>query len=54
MNRPACSDRKKTGESGVEVTIVEKQSHLGGRTSTMVQDGFKFDVGPTFFSISRC
>jgi phytoene desaturase len=36
-------------KSGVEVTIVEKQDHVGGRTSTMVQDGFKFDVGPTFF-----
>ena len=35
--------------SGVQVTIVEKRSVVGGRTSTMEKDGFKFDVGPTFF-----
>ncbi len=36
-------------KSGVEVTVVEKRSVVGGRTSTMEKDGFKFDVGPTFF-----
>ena len=36
-------------KSGVQVTIVEKRSVVGGRTSTMEKDGFKFDVGPTFF-----
>lgn len=36
-------------KSGVEVTIVEKRNQVGGRTSTLVQDGFSFDVGPTFF-----
>jgi phytoene desaturase len=36
-------------KSGVQVTILEKRSHVGGRTSTIEQDGFKFDVGPTFF-----
>jgi phytoene desaturase len=36
-------------KSGVEVTIVEKRNQVGGRTSTLVQDGFNFDVGPTFF-----
>jgi phytoene desaturase len=36
-------------KSGVKVTIVEKRSEVGGRTSTLEQDGFKFDVGPTFF-----
>jgi phytoene desaturase len=35
--------------SGVKVTIVEKRSQVGGRTSTYEQDGFRFDVGPTFF-----
>jgi phytoene desaturase len=36
-------------KAGVEVTVVEKRGTVGGRTSTMEQDGFKFDVGPTFF-----
>jgi len=36
-------------KAGVEVTVVEKRGVVGGRTSTMEQDGFKFDVGPTFF-----
>jgi phytoene desaturase len=36
-------------KSGVDVTIVEKRNQVGGRTSTIVQDGFSFDVGPTFF-----
>ena len=35
--------------SGVKVTVVEKRSQVGGRTSTHEQDGFRFDVGPTFF-----
>ena len=36
-------------KSGVKVTVVEKRGVVGGRTSTIEQDGFKFDVGPTFF-----
>jgi phytoene desaturase len=36
-------------KSGVKVTVIEKSSHVGGRTSTVEQDGFKFDIGPTFF-----
>ncbi len=36
-------------KSGVQVTVVEKRSQVGGRTSTLEQDGFKFDIGPTFF-----
>lgn len=36
-------------KAGVEVTVLEKRSVVGGRTSTMEQDGFKFDIGPTFF-----
>jgi len=39
--------------SGVEVTIVEKRSHVGGRTSTFEQEGFRFDYGPTFFLYPR-
>lgn len=40
-------------QSGVDVTVVEKRSHVGGRTSTIRQDGFKFDTGPTFFLYPR-
>jgi phytoene desaturase len=36
-------------KAGLEVTVVEKRNTVGGRTSTMEQDGFKFDIGPTFF-----
>jgi phytoene desaturase len=36
-------------KAGVEVTVVEKRGTVGGRTSTMEADGFRFDVGPTFF-----
>ncbi len=39
--------------SGVRVTVVEKRDHVGGRTSTFEQDGFKFDYGPTFFLYPR-
>lgn len=40
-------------KSGVDVTILEKQSRVGGRTSTLAVDGFKFDTGPTFFLYPR-
>ena len=36
-------------KAGVEVTVIEKRDTVGGRTSTMEVDGFRFDVGPTFF-----
>ena len=40
-------------KSGVQVTVVEKRPDIGGRTSTIHQDGFKFDTGPTFFLYPR-
>lgn len=40
-------------KSGIEVTVVEKRSIVGGRTSTICADGFKFDTGPTFFLYPR-
>ena len=40
-------------KSGVQVTIVEKNPLPGGRTSTLQQDGFNFDIGPTFFLYPR-
>ncbi len=39
--------------SGLHVTVVEKHRRVGGRTSTVEQDGFKFDIGPTFFLYPR-
>jgi phytoene desaturase len=35
--------------AGCDVTVLERGSRAGGRTSTIEQDGFKFDRGPTFF-----
>ncbi len=40
-------------EAGVRVTVLEKQSWVGGRTATFTQDGFTFDIGPTFFLYPR-
>ncbi len=39
--------------SGVRVTVVEKHGRVGGRTGTLAQDGYKFDIGPTFFLYPR-
>lgn len=39
--------------SGVDVTIVERRGVIGGRTSTIEKQGFKFDSGPTFFLYPR-
>jgi len=39
--------------SGLQVTVVEKHGRVGGRTSTLEQDGFRFDIGPTFFLYPR-
>ncbi|MBW4026771.1 MAG: phytoene desaturase [Acidobacteria bacterium] len=40
-------------KSGVDVTVVEKRAVVGGRTSTIEQQGYKFDTGPTFFLYPR-
>ena len=37
---------------GFDVTIVEKHYQAGGRLNLLEKDGFKFDLGPTFFSMS--
>ncbi|NUY81931.1 phytoene desaturase [Flavobacterium sp. MAH-1] len=34
---------------GYDVTIVEKNSHVGGRARQMRRDGFVFDMGPTWY-----
>lgn len=40
-------------KAGADVTILEKQSWVGGRTATFEQEGFRFDIGPTFFLYPR-
>ncbi len=40
-------------KSGVDVTVVEKRSAVGGRTSTLSNQGYHFDIGPTFFLYPR-
>ena len=35
--------------SGVDVTILEKEEIVGGRTKLVHKDGYTFDRGPTFF-----
>ena len=36
-------------KAGLRVTVLERLSHVGGRTSTFQAQGFRFDHGPTFF-----
>lgn len=40
-------------KAGCKVTVLERKDRVGGRTSTFGADGFKFDVGPTFFLYPR-
>jgi phytoene desaturase len=35
--------------AGCQVTVVERRDRVGGRTSALERDGFRFDLGPTFF-----
>ncbi len=35
--------------AGVDVTVYERLGRVGGRTRIIEADGFRFDVGPTFF-----
>jgi phytoene desaturase len=39
--------------AGLDVTVLERQPHVGGRTSTVHAGGFRFDRGPTFFLYPR-
>jgi phytoene desaturase len=36
-------------KAGLRVTVLERQPHVGGRTTTLEANGFRFDLGPTFF-----
>ena len=35
--------------SGLRVRVVERLPFVGGRTSTFTEQGYRFDLGPTFF-----
>jgi phytoene desaturase len=39
--------------SGVAVTVLERRDRVGGRNSWHGGDGFRFDLGPTFFLYPR-
>jgi phytoene desaturase len=39
--------------AGCDVTIVERRDRVGGRTSAIEIDDFRFDCGPTFFLYPR-
>jgi len=39
-------------KKGFEVEIIEKNSKAGGRLNQIKKDGFTFDTGPSFFSMS--
>ncbi len=39
-------------KSGYEVQIIEKNAQAGGRLNQLKKDGFTFDTGPSFFSMS--
>jgi len=39
--------------AGMRVKVLERQGRVGGRTATIQADGFRFDVGPTFFLYPR-
>ena len=40
---------KLLAKAGPEVTIIEKQPRVGGRTSAIEGDGYRFDLRPAFF-----
>ncbi|MCU0771563.1 MAG: phytoene desaturase family protein [Verrucomicrobia bacterium] len=39
--------------AGIRVKVVERLPHVGGRTSSLEADGYRFDLGPTFFLYPR-
>ncbi|MGR3809214.1 phytoene desaturase family protein [Jiulongibacter sp. NS-SX5] len=36
-------------KAGYDVTVLEKNSEVGGRARQLKKDGFTFDIGPTFY-----
>ncbi len=40
-------------QMGCQVTILERLDRVGGRTGAITEDGYTFDIGPTFFLYPR-
>jgi diapolycopene oxygenase len=38
-------------KSGFQVTLLEKNSHLGGKLNVLETEGFRFDLGPSIFTL---
>ncbi|MEF8855340.1 MAG: FAD-dependent oxidoreductase, partial [Haloarculaceae archaeon] len=36
-------------DAGARVRVLEKNDQVGGRASTLEQDGFRFDMGPSWY-----
>ena len=36
-------------KAGLDVQVIERLPHVGGRCSAITEQGFRFDLGPTFF-----
>jgi len=39
--------------SGFQVTLVEKNAHLGGKLNQLQREGFSFDLGPSIFTLPQ-
>jgi len=48
----ALSSALRLSSLGYEVEIIEKHHRAGGRLNLLEKDGFSFDTGPSFFSMS--
>ena len=48
----ALASALRLSKKGFEVEIVEKNSNAGGRLNQLKTNGFTFDIGPSFFSMS--
>src|SRR5947208_9407019 len=40
-------------KAGLDVQVIERLPRVGGRCSAIEADGFRFDLGPTFFLYPR-
>jgi len=36
-------------DAGADVRVIEKNEQLGGRASRLEKDGFRFDMGPSWY-----
>ena len=41
------------GAKGYAVTVIDKLDVVGGRGSAILQDGFRFDLGPTIVTVPQ-